>query len=322
MIRFASWWYLLFIPVLIFLLWPGRRRHGLMFSSVSLLKGAGSTKTIKHLIGKVLVLLGLILAIAALARPQTTKKIDFINQRGIDIVLLLDVSGSMRSVDFKPNRLEVARKTMDDFIKARVSDRMSLVIFAGEAFTRIPLTLDHDVVRDSLSDATIDSVNQDGTAIGMAISVGLNRLKKSDAGSKIMILVTDGENNAGAIDPVTASKLAYEMGIRIYTIGIGSDTMILPVQTPFGQQYRQYEGGFDEDLLKRIAQATGGQYYRALDAKALEQIFDTIDKLEKTEFDEQNYREYNELAYPFIMTALALLCVGVFLDRFYFTQVP
>jgi Ca-activated chloride channel family protein len=273
-------------------------------------------------VGKALVLLGLTLALIAMSRPQTREKTDFITRKGIDIAMLLDVSGSMQSVDFKPNRLEVARKTMDDFISGRINDRISLVIFAGEAFTRIPLTLDHDVVRESLANAATESVSQDGTAIGMAVSVGLNRLKKSDAASRIMILVTDGDNNAGAIDPITASKLAEEMGIRVYTIGIGSDTMLLPVQTPFGQQYRQYAGGFDEDLLKRIAQSTGGQYYRAMDAKALGNIFNTINELEKTEFDDSNYKEYNELAYLFIKMALILLSAGVFLDRFYFTQIP
>ena len=322
MIRFANPWFLLLIPPLMYLFWLSRRRRGLLFSSVALLKSAGKAGTIKHIIGKALVLLGLTLALIALARPQTSEKVDLLERKGIDIAMLLDVSGSMQSVDFKPNRLEVARKTMDDFITGRVNDRISLVIFAGEAFTRIPLTLDHDVVRESLAGAAIESVSQDGTAIGMAISVGLNRLKKSDAASRVMILVTDGDNNAGAIDPITASKLAAEMGIRIYTIGIGSDTLILPVQTPFGQQYRQYEGGFDEDLLKRIAQSTGGQYYRAMDAKALGSIFNTINELEKTEFDDKNFKEYNELAYLFMKMALVALSIGVFLDRFYFTQIP
>ncbi|MCL1800715.1 MAG: VWA domain-containing protein, partial [Promicromonosporaceae bacterium] len=153
---------------------------------------------------------------------------------------LLDVSGSMRSVDFTPDRLEAARKTMDDFIAERAGDRISLIIFAGSAFTRIPLTLDHNVVRESLAKVTTESVNQDGTAIGMAISVGLNRLKKSDAASRIMILVTDGDNNAGAIDPLTASGLAAELGIKIYTIGIGTDTMMLPVQV-FGHWRRDWQ---------------------------------------------------------------------------------
>ena len=323
MIRFANGPLLLLIPVAIYLFWATRKKRGLKFSSVKLLRSGGKSKTIKHKIGKILILLGVILSLTALARPQTAEKTDFIRQQGIDIAMLLDVSGSMQSVDFEPNRLEVARKTIDDFISGRANDRVSLVIFAGEAYTRIPLTLDHHVVRESLATAATESVSQDGTAIGMAISVGLNRLKKSDVASKIMILVTDGDNNAGAIDPVTASNLAQELGIRIYTIGIGSDTLILPVQGFFGQtQYRQYAGGFDEALLKQIAEKTGGQYYRAMDAKALGKIFDTIDALEKTEFDDDNYRGYNELAYPFIMAALALLLAGIVWDKYYFVQIP
>ena len=321
--RFANGWFLLLIPAFFYLFWATRKKRGLAFSSIRLLQRTGRTSTIKHKIGKALVLCGVVLTATALARPQTTEITDFIQQQGIDIAMLLDVSGSMQSVDFEPNRLEVARKTIDDFIAERVSDRISLVIFAGSAYTRIPLTLDHEVLRASLAEVSIASVNLDGTAIGMAISVGLNRLKKSDAASRVMILATDGENNAGAIDPVTASNLARELGIRIYTIGIGSDTMILPTQNIFGQtQYLQYEGGFDEALLKRIAETTGGQYFRAMDAKALEQVFDTINALEKTEFNEDNYREYHELAFPFIMAALLLLSAGVILDKYHYVQIP
>jgi Ca-activated chloride channel family protein len=323
MMRFASGWFLLLIPAAVYLFWPNRRRAGLKFSSVKLLRREGRTKTIKHKIGKILILAGVILAIVGLARPQSAERGDVIHYRGIDIVMILDVSGSMQSVDFSPNRLEAAKRTIDDFIRRRAGDRISLVIFAGEAYTRIPLTLDHSVVRESLAGVSTESVSQDGTAIGMAIAVGLNRLKKSDAASKIMILVTDGENNAGAIDPVTASNLAEEMGIRIYTIGVGSDRLILPVQNVFGQiQYRQFEGGFNEALLQQIAESTGGQYYRALDPKGLEQILTTIDQLEKTEFTDYNYREYRELAFPIIKAALLLLVAGVFLDKYYYLQIP
>ena len=321
--RFANWWFLSLIPVAIFLFWVARKKQGLKFSSVKLFRSAGAKKTFRYKIGKILIVSGIVLALAALARPQTTEKIDFIRQQGIDIAMILDVSGSMQSVDFTPNRLEIARKTIDEFISERTNDRVALVIFAGEAYTRIPLTLDHNVVRESLASVTTESVNQDGTAIGMAISVGLNRLKKSDAQSKIIILATDGDNNAGAIDPVTASNLAQDLGIRIYTIGIGSDKLILPVQSIFGQtQYQQIDGGFDEALLKQIAETTGGKYYRALDAKALGQIFDTINELEKTEFDDDNYKEYNELAFPIIMASLALLTAGIVLDKYYFVQIP
>ena len=322
MIRFANWWFLLLIPPVLALFLLGKSRKGLPFSSVTLLRTSTGKKTIKHLIGKSLVAGGLILALVAMARPQSLERTERIQREGIDIVLVLDVSGSMQSVDFQPNRLEAARQTIDDFILGRTNDRVSLVIFAGTAFTRIPLTLDHQVVRESLASVGTASVSQDGTAIGMAISVGLNRLKKSSAPSQIMILVTDGDNNAGDIDPLTASYLAKELGIKIYSIGVGSDALILPVQTPFGTQYRQYEGGFDEALLGQIAELTGGQYFRATDAGALDRIFATIDALERSAFEDQSFREYRELAYPLLMAALLLLTACVILDKYLFVQIP
>ena len=322
MIQFANWYLLLLIPVVVLLFVIKGKKRGLGFSSVKLLMSAGRRKTIKHKIGKALVCAGLVLAVVALARPQTTEETAFFRQRGIDIAMILDVSGTMQSVDFEPTRLEAARKTIDDFISGRAGDRISLIIFAGTAFTRIPLTLDHDVVRGSLAGVSSESVNQDGTAIGTAISVGLNRLKKSDAASRIMILVTDGDNNAGEIDPMTASRLAEELGIKIYTIGIGTDKLIFPVETFGFTEYREYPGGFDEGLLMQIAEATGGRYFRAADPRALEQVFDTIDQLEKTEFEDDGFREYNELAFPFILAALTLLLAGIFFDRYYFVQVP
>ena len=322
MILLANWPFLLLIPVLIGLFWLTQKQRGLKFSSVMLLKRADGRRTIKHKIGKALVLTGLCLAIIALARPQAIAGNDFIPNRGIDIAMILDVSGSMRSVDFEPNRLEVARKTIDDFIAERAGDRISLIVFAGTAYTRIPLTLDHNIVRESLGEVTLDSVSEDGTAIGMAISVGLNRLKKSDAVSRVMILVTDGDNNAGVIDPLTASKLAQEMGIRVYTIGVGSDTTIIPYRS-FGQtQYQTYEGGLDEALLMEIAGLTGGLYFRAMDTGALSRIFETISQLEKTDFEDDHQLQYHELAFPLIQAALILLAVGITLDRFWFVQIP
>ena len=322
MIRFANWWFLLLIPVAMFLFLAVKKRGGLKFSSVKLLRHSGRGKTIKPLIGRILALCGVILLLVALARPQSAIVGDFVKQRGIDIAMLLDVSGSMESIDFKPNRLEVARGTIDDFISKRPSDRISLIAFAGTAYTRIPLTLDHNIVRESLASLSTESVKEEGTAIGMAISVGLNRLKKSGSASRIIILVTDGDNNSGAIDPLTASKLAEEMGIRIYTIGVGTDTMILPVEVFGRTQYQQVPGGFDEALLKQIAENTNGQYYRAIDPKELAQIFDTINQLEKTEFNDDNFKEYNELAFPFIAAALALLLAGIVLGKYHYIQIP
>ena len=322
MIKFASWQLLLLIPVVIFLFAFTGKKSGLKFSSVRLLQNTQRKKTVKHIIGKILILCGIISALAALARPQSTEKNNNQRLQGIDIAVILDVSGTMQSADFDPNRLEVARKTIDDFITGRTGDRISLIVFAGTAFTRIPLTTDHEVVRQSLAKVTLESVSQDGTAIGMAISVGINRLKKSETASKIMILVTDGDNNAGDIDPVTASRLAEESGVKIYTIGIGSDKLLLPVRVFGMTQYRQYEGGFDEGLLKKIAEITDGRYFRAMDSGSLKQVFETINRLEKTDFENENLMEYTELAFYFIQAALLFLLAGIFLDRFYFVQIP
>lgn len=322
MIRLVSWYFLILIPFIIAIFFIKRKKSTLKFSSVQLLKNSGMKKTIKHKIGRYLIMISLILMDIALARPQLPIKAAPIQQKGIDIALVLDISGSMQSVDFTPNRLEVARDTMADFIKERPDDRLSLIIFAGTAYTRVPLTLDHDVLQESLQKVTSDSVNEDGTAIGMALSVGLNRLKKSDAPSKVMILVTDGDNNAGAINPTTAADMAKELGIKIYAIGVGTDQTILPVQV-FGQtQYQQVQGGLNEDLLKTITDSTGGQYYRARDPKALTGIFDKINDLEKTDFTQQNYRQYTELGFPLIEGALLFLLAGIFFDRYLYVRIP
>jgi len=279
-------------------------------------------KTWKHKVGIYLILFSFILMDIALARPQIPVKAEPVKQKGIDIAMILDISGSMESVDFDPNRLEVARNTMADFIKERPSDRLSLIIFAGTAYTRVPLTLDHDILAESLQKVTSESVDEDGTAIGMALSVGMNRLKKGDAASKVMILVTDGDNNAGTINPKTAADMAKDLGIKIYTIGVGTDKTIIPVEV-FGQtQYQQVEGGLNEDLLKSIADTTGGQYYRARDEKAMTGIFSDINQLEKTEYNKDNRQQYMELAFPLIKVALLFLLAGIFFDRYYFVRIP
>lgn len=322
MIQFANWYYLFLIPLVFFLFLMRKNKSVLKFSSVKLLESAGMKKTVKHKIGKYIILSGLTILLVALARPQLPQSTGPTPQKGIDIAMALDVSGSMQSVDFEPNRLEVAKKTIEDFIKARGGDRISLVIFAGTAYTRVPLTLDHNILRESLAAVHEKSVNQDGTAIGMAISVGLSRLKKSDSASKILIIATDGDNNAGDIDPMTASQLAKDLGVKIYTIGVGTDKTIIPVEY-FGEtRYQQVEGGLDEELLKNVAQTTGGQYYRAKDHEALAQIFSTIDKLEKSQFQQDNFVQYFELAYYLIIIGLILLLVGIFIDKYYFVQIP
>ncbi|MBC7960945.1 MAG: VWA domain-containing protein [Vallitaleaceae bacterium] len=318
----ANWYFLLLIPFVVYFFLKKRKQSALKFSSVQLLKDKRLKKRHFYKIGKYLILLGTLTLILALSRPQLPMGNRPIEEKGIDIAVLLDVSGSMESVDFEPNRLEVAKDTIQDFIDERVADRIGLVVFAGNAYTRIPLTLDHDILNQSIKEVDVTSVGEEGTAIGMAVSVGMNRLKKSDAASKIMILVTDGDNNAGAIDPATASQLAQELGIKIYTIGVGTDKTIIPVQV-FGEtRYQEYEGGLNESLLSEIAQTTGGSYYRAKDSDALSNIFEEINQLEKSNFEHDHFRQYNELAFNLMKIALIFLTLGLFLDRYYYIQIP
>ncbi|HPU42159.1 MAG TPA: VWA domain-containing protein, partial [Acetivibrio clariflavus] len=217
---------------------------------------------------------------------------------------------------------EVARQTIKDFVDKRPNDRISLIVFAGTAYTRVPLTLDHNVVRESLQNVSFESVNEDGTAIGMAISVGINRLKKSSSPSKVIILVTDGANNAGSINPQTACELAKDYGIKIYTIGVGSDKTLIPREIFGITTYQQYNDNLDEELLTRIAEKTNGKYYRAKDPEALSKVFADINQLEKTEFEKDDFKQYIELAYILIAIGLILLVIGIFLDRYYFIHIP
>lgn len=254
--------------------------------------------------------LALALIIVAMARPQTvdvstkTKK-----TRGIDIVMAIDVSASMLAKDLKPNRLEALKKVASKFITRRPNDRVGLVEYAGESYTRTPVTSDKDIILKSLDDIKYNTIITGGTAIGMGLATAVNRIKESKAKSKIIILLTDGVNNSGFIDPQTASELAVEYGIKTYTIGIGSNGMALsPVALNNGVfQYSRIQVEIDEELLKEIASSTGGKYFRATNNKKLEEIYDEIDKLEKTEIEEFKYYNYEEKFRPLVLLALALL---------------
>jgi len=320
--EFMHVYYLLLIFPTIFLFFYKKGKAFIDFSNVSLLKTEISWKNKLYKLGKVLVFLGSCLIIIALARPRILHQEIPIHDKGISIGILLDVSGSMESVDFEPNRLEVAKSTIENFIKERISDEIALIPFAGNAYTRIPMTMDHELLLESLEDLDTSSVREDGTAIGMAESVGINRIKKSDTQTKVLILVTDGDNNAGAIDPMTAAGLAQEMGIKIYTIGVGTDETIIPFDYFGSTQYKKVQGGLNEELLKSIADKTGGNYYRAKSEKALSDIFDDIDQLEKSKVERDVFKEYQELAYPFILVGLLLVCTGSILDRYVFIQIP
>jgi len=255
-------------------------------------------------------LLALAALVVAVARPQSVATAERVASSGIDIVLALDTSGSMRAEDFQPdNRLTVAKRVIHDFIDQRHSDRIGLVVFAGTSFTQCPLTLDYPML-DTLLAQVDFGILSDGTAIGTAIANGVNRLADSKAKSRILILLTDGENNAGPIDPITAAKLAASRGVRVYTIGVGKEGMVrMPVQTPFGVRYQRVESHIDETVLKKIAKTTGGRYFRADAADALTKIFTTIDKLEKSEVAVKQYHRYGEL-FPWpVAAALGLLLI-------------
>ena len=305
-------WLLLVIPVL--LLWyilKHKKQAAVLEISTAdgLLKGNQFWTILKHSLF-VLRALALTLIIVAMARPQTVDvSTKTKTTRGIDIVMAVDVSASMLAKDLKPNRLEALKKVASKFINRRPNDRIGLVEYAGESYTRTPVTRDKGIILKSLRDIKYNTIITGGTAIGMGLATAVNRLKESKAKSRIIILLTDGVNNSGFIDPQTASELAVEYGIKTYTIGLGSNGMALsPVAINNGKfQYSRIQVEIDEKLLKEIASETGGKYFRATNNKKLEEIYDEIDKLEKTELEEFKYYNYEEKFRPLVLLALGLL---------------
>lgn len=265
----------------------------------------------------VLRLLVLSLLVTALARPRLVDISTKTNTtRGIDIVMAIDVSASMLAKDLEPNRLEATKNVAAQFISDRVTDRIGLVVYAGESFTKTPVTSDKSIVLNSLKDVEYNDILEGGTAIGMGLATAVNRLKDSKAESKVIILLTDGVNNAGFIDPKIASELAVEFGIKVYTIGVGSNGMALsPVAImPNGQfQYQNVPVEIDEELLKQIADMTGGRYFRATDNEKLEEIYEEIDALEKTDIEEFKYYSYEEKFRPLVLLAGMLLLLEILL---------
>lgn len=270
----------------------------------------------------ILRLLALAFLIIAAARPQTFSTGENIYTEGIDIVMLLDISGSMLAEDFRPNRLDAAKNEITDFIEGRTTDKIGLVIFAKESFTQCPLTIDYKVLRSLLSEIK-SGMLEDGTAIGTAIANGVNRLKDSDAKSKVMILLTDGVNNSGEIDPITASQIAKEFNIRIYTVGVGTmGTAPYPFQTPFGVKYQNVPVEIDEVTLKKIAETTNGNYFRATNNQKLKEIYNQIDLLEKTKVEVTSYKQAKELFYNWLLIGLILLLTEFLLSNTYLKKIP
>ncbi len=319
MFRFANPYYFLFlIPIVLWFL-RLHKRKGLKIPSISNVKSQ-KLKTKKHLISRYLFLISLILMVIALARPQIVSQRGEIKKNAIDIVITLDLSQSMLTDDFKPNRIEKAKELLKYFIEKRINDRVGLVIFGGDAYTKIPLTFDHTVLTNTLAKISVnDIMSNDRTAIGMGMGVSLNRLKNSNSKSKIIILMTDGENNSGEMSPTSAATIAKDLGIKIYTIGIGAYER--NIDTFFGTQ-KVANTELDENLLKKIAADTNGQYFRASNSNEFKNIFDKLDALEKTQIDSLEYFSERELYEIFLIIALILLAIGIGLEYLLFIKIP
>jgi Ca-activated chloride channel homolog len=247
--------------------------------------------------------------IVAFARPQTSESFQDVSTEGIDIMLAMDISGSMLARDFRPDRLEAAKNVATEFISGRPYDRMGLVVFSGESFTQCPLTTDHAVLINLLREIKSGMI-EDGTAIGMGLATSINRIKDSESKSKVIIILTDGVNNMGEIAPSTAADIAKTYGIRIYTVGVGTQGVApYPVQTPFGLQYQNMPVEIDEAILKEIAQKTGGKYFRATDNDKLIQVYKEIDKLEKSKID---VRQFSRKEEKFMLPGLIAFILLIF----------
>ncbi len=318
----------LFISVLLMIAWyilRGRKATATM--SVSGFEGfdersAGWRVPLRHGLF-VLRIIAISLVIIALARPQSTNRWEQVTTEGIDIVMAIDISGSMQAMDFKPDRLAAAREVGMEFIASRPNDRFGLVVFAGESFTQCPLTTDKAVVINFLNELDFGMV-EDGTAIGMGLATAVNRIRESKTESKVIILLTDGVNNRGEIGPVTAAELASTYGIRVYTIGVGTlGTAPFPVQDMFGRRVvQQIQVEIDEEVLKKISVLTGGKYFRATDKNKLRDIYSEIDVMEKTQLDVKQFSKRKDEYFPLLLAAIILLGFEVVLRYTLFRTIP
>ncbi len=337
MTSWSSLWALIFIlPLVLILGWNYLHRQkklpSLHFSSLKVLKSLPpSFRTRFMVVPIILKAAGVLLAILALARPQEANTKVKKNVEGIDIVICLDVSDSMLIEDMRPlNRMEAAKETIRQFIEKRSSDRIGLVIFAGESFTLVPLTLDYQLILERVKEITTaaNANIKDGTAIGVALANAAGRLKESTAKSRVMIFMTDGENNSGTIDPETALDIAKGYGLKIYSIGIGKDG---PTKIPIYQRdvfgnkvktYQPFDSNVNDDLLGRMASETGGKYFRASKEDSLEGVFKEIDSLEKTKVDVNKYTRYTELFPPYLRAALLCYMLALLLGKTFFRRNP
>jgi Ca-activated chloride channel homolog len=293
-----------------------------MVSSISNFAGTRSWKHLFLHLPFLLRILAICSLIIALARPQLRNDQQLVNGQGIDIVLCLDISGSMLAQDFSPNRMEAAKNVASEFIDNRPADRIGLVIFSGESFTMCPLTTDRSVLKSQLYSVE-SGLLEDGTAIGSGLATGVERLKSSPSKSKVIILLTDGENNGGLIDPNTAKEIAKSVGVRVYTVGVGTEGFApVPVQTPGGVVMQREKVSIDEKLLTQIATETGGKYFRAKDNESLRNIYTAIDKLEKSKIEITTLKKFNEEFFPFALAAAAFLLLEYALRFTLFKKFP
>jgi len=320
------WLLLLFLIIPILIYWKfNKGKKQVAAIGISSTKGLSNSRSWKNTFQQfpfIFRLLALSCIIVALARPQTKFDETQTEGEGIDIILAIDVSGSMTAQDFTPNRMEAAKKVAEDFVDNRPSDRIGVVIFAGESFTICPLTTDHYVLKSQISQIR-NGLLEDGTAIGSGLATSVDRLRNSKAKSKVVILLTDGMNNGGLIDPATALEIAKTFHVKVYTIGVGTDGYApTPVSTPLGIVMQNQKVSIDETLLKNIAQQTGGEYFRATDNKSLESIYKQIDTMEKSKVEITTFHRYSEKFYPFIFAAMALLLIEIILRYTLFKKFP
>lgn len=318
-IHFAYPWVLCalgIVPLLVgWWIWRYKKQEpALQHSDISIFQGMQASLRVRlRWVPYALRLIALSAAIVALARPQSSLSRQEVKVEGIDIVMAMDISGSMLAEDFRPNRLEAAKKVAADFIEGRASDRMGLVVFAGEAFTQVPLTIDHNVLLTQI-DAVKSGVVTDGTALGDGLATAINRIKDSEAKSKVIILLTDGMNNRGSVDPMSAAEIAAMYGIRLYTIGVGS---LGKAPYPFRDQlghihYENIDVEIDEALLRSMAEATPeGQYFRATNKNSLQDIFSKIDEMEKSKIDVTQYAQTRDEQNLWLWIALAALLLEI-----------
>jgi len=334
-IRLASPWFLTFLLVLPFLAaltlttWKRHKPAALRYADVRLASPRNAVLSWKVIARRLLPLarlFSLALMIVGLSRPQIVNAQQVVKGEGVDISLAIDISGSMASLDFEPNnRLDAAKLVIEDFVEQRPYDRIGMTVFASEAFSQSPLTIDHNVVTHLLErlDLAPELGIDDGTAIGLGLANAANMLKDSQADSRVVILLTDGVNNAGQIDPITAAEAANALGIKVYTIGMGRPGQVpIPQQTLFGEQVVMAESQLDEATLQQIAEITGGKFFRAYDTNELTQVYDEINRLEKSEVEIQTFHHYQELIVFLLVPAIMILLAEIVLRKTILRQIP